>query len=382
LGAQDLNLHPFQIQLGDKVATVSKAGIGQVAHVYKLSIDDHAYAFKVPNDPARMDIHGSYAETAAFTFLSNKKVSDLIQFHAANPSPTGGWMLTEFVAKPVQREGEPLAEILAMHELRLGDDWSANRGPGNVVWDLGGIEPTGVKCPTSLRELDELLENPHDGAIAARKLDGFTDQSVLKEALMHCLKYPRVGGQVARTAAQLLNNPADLHDVLSKALDTEGAAGRAAFELDGLAGTPYITDLFYKALSNPESRVEATKMIDKLPVADRGPAFNAAFLFPDDRAMAARSIPSLLESDRAEAIREAMEYPGSRYVVYKLRSKTQTLSATEREDMAIALKQYLQSYGLEMGATAHQAKLTAEHWLKMPQPMSQMLGSGTAKGKQ
>jgi hypothetical protein len=128
--------------------------------------------------------------------------------------------------------------------------------------------------------------------------------------------------------------------------------------------------------------VEATKMIDKLPVADRGPAFNAAFLFPDDRAMAARSIPSLLESDRAEAIREAMEYPGSRYVVYKLRSKTQTLSATEREDMAIALKQYLQSYGLEMGATAHQAKLTAEHWLKMPQPMSQMLGSGTAKGKQ
>ncbi|MBS2006969.1 MAG: hypothetical protein JST01_08010 [Cyanobacteria bacterium SZAS TMP-1] len=363
LGAQDLEMPPFDVSIGDKKLSVSKIGIGEVAHVYKLSIDGHDYAFKVPNDPERMDVHGSYAETAAFAFLSSKKVSDLIDFHAANPSSKGGWLLTEFVSQPVKREGEPLSDILAQHNLRLGDDWSANRGPGNVVWDLGGIEPIRFEPPRTLEALQRGIDSPEAQMIAGRRLGNITDPAELKEALMFCLDEPAISGQVARTAAQRLKNPSDLADVLSHALDTEGAAGRAAFELDKLAGTPFIKDLYYKALRNPESRVEAAKMIDKLPLQERTEAFNTAFMYRECRAMAARSIPSLPALDRAGATAQAMEYPGSRYVLLRQRMNRGDVSPELENESNNALRQYLQSYGIDGGARPGGREMTAAQWL-------------------
>ncbi len=351
LGANDLHLQPFEVGFGDKTVTVSKVGIGEVAHVYKLSADGQDYAFKVPNDPARMDVHGTYSETAAFVHLAKGKVSDLIDFHAANPAPTGGWMLTEFVSKPVARQGRPLADVLAEQGLMLGDDWSANRGPGNVAWDLGGIEPIGVARPKSLEQLQGLLSDPVNSVIAGRKLDGIKDQAELKEALLLCLESPSVGGQVARSAVRLLHDPADLNQVLSRALETPGAAGRAAFELDQMSNTPYITALFYKALANPESRVEATKQIDKLPPEERLAAFNAAFVFPEARAMAARSIASIPDAEgRAAAVEKASAYPESNFVQYQLKSRTGSLTREEEAEKQGAFEDYLDRAGLATGS--------------------------------
>ena len=188
-------------------------------------------------------------------------------------------MLTEYADRPVLRSGRPVAKILADQGLILGDDWSANRGPGNVAWDLGGIEPKKSTKPTSLEQLQEVLQTTNGKMIAGRNLDRISDAEI-KAALLLCLDTPSVGGQVARTAARRLDG-SDLAEVLDKALATPGAAGRAAFELDRLARSEYITPLFYKALLSPEARVEAVKQIDKLPREERKAAFDAAFVYPD-----------------------------------------------------------------------------------------------------
>ena len=324
-GTTDLELKPFNIDIGSKQVTVSKIGSGEVAHVYKLSIDNQDYAFKVPTDPARMDVHGSYFETGAFAHLSKEKISDLIDFHAANPGPEGGWMLTEFVSKPVTRSGRPLADVLAEKNLVLGDDWGPNRGPGNVVWDLGGIEPQYVKKPTTLSDFEDLLNTRSGQQIAARKLDNIKYQDDLKEALIRSLDSPSITGQVARTAARNLTDLADIAQVLDLALGKEGGAGRAAFELDRLANTPYITDLYYKALKSDQSRLEAVKQIDKLPPKDRKEAFDAAFAYPDARAMAARSIDSIPGlAYRLDAATKASQYPGSKFCAISSSIKTET----------------------------------------------------------
>ena len=370
LGATDLKLPTFQFQLGFEKVEVSKVAIGEVAHVYKLSIDGKDYAFKVPNDPARMDIHGSYSEVAAFTYLSKHKVSDLVEFHAANPSPKGGWILTEFVSKPVQKEGSTIQEVLAKSGLELSDDWSANRGPGNVVWDLGGIEPKGIKYPTSLTELQNLLATSEGQFAAARKLSGIKDQAELKQALLLCLSYESISGQVARSAVKFLHSSADLNDVLSKSLETKGAAGRAAFELDAMADTPYMTALFYKALKNPESRVEAVKHLDKLPASERKAAFDAAFEYPEARPMATRSVVSITDPiELGAAAAKAAQDPGSLYLLYQNLSRYQPLTESELQTRQKSFEEYFQSHGLDIlekeGIRA--VKLSFDSWMQKMQ---------------
>ncbi len=383
-GAMDLDLKPFNIDLGTKQLTVTKIGTGEVAHVYMLSLDNCDYAFKVPTDPSRFDVHGSFFETAAFTFLSKEKINDLIDFHAANPGPTGGWMLTEYVGKSVVRDGRPLADILSQNGLVLGDDWSPNRGPGNVVWDLGGIEPKYAKHPATLSDFEDYLNTSDGWLIAARKLDSMKNQDDLKEALIKSLEMPSLQGQVARTAARQLKTPEDLAAVLDLALEKQGGAGRAAFELDRLANTSFITPLFFKALRSDEARLEAVKQIDKLPAEDRKRAFDAAFTYPDARAMAARSIYSIPDpAERQAATEKAAEYPGSSFVLHQRQSKIGALSPEQERIRQNAFAEYLDRFGL---ATGNNSKisgkpLSLDQWLteQKNNPQGQWLNNGTAE---
>ncbi|HNB21781.1 MAG TPA: hypothetical protein PKZ32_05180, partial [Candidatus Melainabacteria bacterium] len=344
LGAIQIDLPEFEIKAGEGKIKVTKAGIGEVAHVYKLKVGDESFAFKVPSDAMRQDVHGVAAETAAFAFLNKHKISDLVEFYAANPNAEG-WMLTEFVEKPKQREGTPLKEILDRYGLTLGDDWSANRGPGNVVWDIGGIEPKEVNSPSTLPELEKLLNTPEGKMIAGRKLGNFTDQSTLKEALLMVLNWDKNAGQVPRTAVRLLKNSDDISEVLSRSLRSSGSAGRAAFELDRLSETPLISKLFYEAITKKESRLEAAKMIDRLPKSDRFEAFKQAIIYPEARAMAARSIESLPSNNRKAAIEMLQSDPGARYVMLE----TRLMKGNHFEDKQNALEQYFDQYGLKTG---------------------------------
>jgi len=160
------------------------------------------------------------------------------------------------------------------------------------------------------------------------------------------LQQSEISGQVARTAAKNLTSPGDLRDVLSQALETKGAAGRAAFELDRLANTPYISDLFYKALHNPESRLEAAKMIDQLPTAERAQAFDAEFAYPEARAMAARSLPSLPAGEASARYAEALKYPGASYVIHKLEGENSETNTSEKVKTNRALQHFLESQNL------------------------------------
>jgi hypothetical protein len=305
LGAADLGLPEFKVQLGDTTVGVKRVGVGETASVYRLTADGKDFAFKVVHDPARIDVHGSYSEAGAFTFLSKYPIRDLVKFHASNPGSSGGWLLNDFVTKPVNQTGLELREVLAKNKLVLGDDWSANRGPGGIVWDVGGIEPVSVVPPKSLAEFRDLLNSSQDRMIAGRKMSSI-DNAQIKDALMLALDYPQVSGQVPRSAARLLHDKNELADVLRKALKTPGAAGRAAFELDYLKGTPHIKELYYEALKNPESRIEAAKQIDRLAPQDRKQAIDSAFRYPESRAMAARAIASLPEgADKTNAMRMA-----------------------------------------------------------------------------
>ncbi|MDQ5936995.1 MAG: hypothetical protein QG574_4335 [Cyanobacteriota bacterium erpe_2018_sw_21hr_WHONDRS-SW48-000092_B_bin.40] len=305
LGATDLGLPEFKVQLGDTTVGVKRVGVGETASVYRLTADGKDFAFKVVHDPARIDVHGSYSEAGAFTFLSKYPIRDLVKFHASNPGSSGGWLLNDFVTKPVNQTGLELREVLAKNKLVLGDDWSANRGPGGIVWDVGGIEPVSVVPPKSLAEFRDLLNSSQDRMIAGRKMSSI-DNAQVKDALMLALDYPQVSGQVPRSAARLLHDKNELADVLRKALNTPGAAGRAAFELDYLKGTAHIKELYYEALKNPESRIEAAKQIDRLAPQDRKQAIDAAFKYPESRAMAARAIASLPEGpDKTKAMQMA-----------------------------------------------------------------------------
>ena len=354
LGAVDMGMPDFKFELGAKTVNVHKVDIGEVAHVYKLSAGGQDFAFKVPNDPARMDVHGTYAETGAFVFFSKENVGDISRFHAANPSPSGGWILTEF--NPVSRPGVTLNDSMAKNHLVLGDTWGfsggwgPNRSPGGAVWDLGGIEPQGVPRPTNLASFRELLETRDGRMMAGRRVDRLTDPSQFKSALMLSLDYSEPAGQVARSAARGLRNPADLSDVLDKALETPGAAGRAAFELDSLKGTQYINRLFYKGLSNPESRIGVTQQIDKLAPEDRRPAIYTAFRYPDARPMATRAIPSLTDSiDRAQATRLAQTDPGSQYILLKTQAADLHIPPHQIETaLNSSLDEYLRINGLKM----------------------------------
>ncbi|MBA4076909.1 MAG: hypothetical protein C0508_17850, partial [Cyanobacteria bacterium PR.023] len=149
------------------------------------------------------------------------------------------------------------------------------------------------------------LNSSQDRMIAGRKMSSI-DNAQVKDALMLALDYPQVSGQVPRSAARLLHDKNELADVLRKALNTPGAAGRAAFELDYLKGTAHIKELYYEALKNPESRIEAAKQIDRLAPQDRKQAIDAAFKYPESRAMAARAIASLPEGpDKTKAMQMA-----------------------------------------------------------------------------
>ncbi|MBN8661138.1 MAG: hypothetical protein J0M35_12295 [Candidatus Obscuribacter phosphatis] len=341
LGAMQIDLPATEVQFGDKQIKVEKIAIGEVAHVYKLSLGHEDYAFKVPTDPARHDIHGSAAETAAFALLSKHKVSNLIDFHAANVGKSG-WMLTEFVDRAKHREGEPIEAVLDRYTLKLGDDWSANRGPGNVVWDLGGLEPKNLKSPTTLAKFEQLLQSPEGSLVAGRKVDSLPSQDAIKTALALALEHSDNNGQVPRTAVRLLTDAKDVNEILEKSLEKTGAAGRAAFELDRLKGTPYITERFYQAIANPESRLEAAKSIDKLPPHERYRAFETAFAFGEARPLATRAIPSLAPEYKQAAITMAKQDPGSLYVLMDMNLlKTESASDKER-----AFKLYLDKNSL------------------------------------
>ena len=354
-GAVDMRMPTLDLKIGEARVEVSKIGIGEVAHVYKLSVDGQDFAFKIPNDRARADVHGATFETGAFVALSRHQVSDLIDFHAAHTNTDGGagWMMTEYVDTPVKRAGKPLAEVLAKQGLVLGDDWSANRGPGNVVWDLGGIQPALDVRPKTLTELDQFLGTPQGKMIAGRSLSYLKDQTELKAALLLCLDQPSLEGQVARTAVRSLKDDGDINDVLNAALLTRGGAGRAAFELDRLQGTAYITDLFYHALNNPESRVEAAKHIDKLPTDKRLAAFEAAFVYPEARPMAARSVYAIAEgTDRTNAVNIIATDPGATYTYLQMLSLKQPLSDADQAQKSQALKDYLDRHGLKLATGA------------------------------
>ncbi|MBA4079629.1 MAG: hypothetical protein C0508_31690, partial [Cyanobacteria bacterium PR.023] len=105
LGATDLGLPEFKVQLGDTTVGVKRVGVGETASVYRLTADGKDFAFKVVHDPARIDVHGSYSEAGAFTFLSKYPIRDLVKFHASNPGSSGGWLLNDFVTKPVNQTG-------------------------------------------------------------------------------------------------------------------------------------------------------------------------------------------------------------------------------------------------------------------------------------
>ncbi len=104
LAARDIGLPAFEIQMGSAPLAVSKAGIGNIGHVYKLSTPSEDLAMKVYSGTPNFDIHGVQAETGALTFLSKYDIKDLMRFHAADPSK--GWILSEFIDKPVARPGK------------------------------------------------------------------------------------------------------------------------------------------------------------------------------------------------------------------------------------------------------------------------------------
>lgn len=364
LGSLQIDLPATEVQFGDKLIKVEKIAIGEVAHVYKLNLGHENYAFKVPTDPARYDIHGSAAETAAFALLSKHQVNNLIDFHVANVGKSG-WMLTEFVDRAKHREGEPIEAVLDRYALKLGDDWSANRGPGNVVWDLGGIEPKNLKAPTTLANFDQFLKTAEGSMMAGRNVSGLPSQEAIKTALISALNQSDNIGQVPRTAVRLLNDPKDVNEVLQKSLEKTGSAGRAAFELDRLKGTPFITERFYQAIANPESRLEATKSIDKLPPHERHRAFETAFAFGEARPLAARAIPSLLPEYRKAAIDMAKQDPGSLYVLMDM-NLLKTESASEKER---AFKLYLEKNSLS----------TISDSVALKRPLSEFAGTNDSK---
>lgn len=312
LGAVDLALPEFKIQLGETTVGVKKIGMGETATVYQLSANGKDFAFKVVHDPARIDVHGSYSEVGALTYLSQYQIRDLNKFHASNPGGSGGWALNDFVSKPVTQPGVELKTVLKEKGLQLGDDWSANRGPGGIIWDVGGIEPIAIGHPRTLASFRDLLNSEQGRMIAGRRMNNI-EPTQAKEALLLALNHPEASGQVPRSAARILHDKGELAEVLHKALKTPGAAGRAAFELDYLKGTPHIRDLYFAALKNPESRIEASKQIDRLAPQDRMQAFEAAFQYPECRPMAARAIASLPNaSDRATARQMAEQDSGAK----------------------------------------------------------------------
>lgn len=371
LATKDLNLPELTFNLGEQEITVKKAGVGETASVYRLSTGSADFAFKIVNDPERMDIHGSYSEAGAFVYLSKFPIANLVQFHAASPSSSGGWLLNEFVTKERSRSsqnGISLEKVLDEQGFVLGDDWQPNRGPGGIIWDIGGIEPKTFNKPTNLAEFERLLNTEDGKRIACRQLDLISNQQELKTALIMGLEYPELCGQVPRTAAKYLSNPRMLNEVLSAALETKGAAGRAAFELDSLAGTAFIKGLFLKALDNPESRLEAVKHIDKLNHGDRLEAFEKAFSYPDAKAMAARFIPSLPSlREQAIARAKAISHPSSRAVQLLLSNKSQSETTKQVQEefntlMSPADRQPMQtedSPGLPFSSAEKQAWLNS-----------------------
>lgn len=94
LGTRPLGLKAFDIKLGDKVARVEKAGVGALGHVLCVTVDGRRYAVKMLNDSARIDTHGSLAESGILSYASALDAQGIIKLHAANPN--AGWFVLDW----------------------------------------------------------------------------------------------------------------------------------------------------------------------------------------------------------------------------------------------------------------------------------------------
>ena len=230
LAARDIGLPAFEIQMGSAPLAVSKAGIGNIGHVYKLSTPSEDLAMKVYSGTPNFDIHGVQAETGALTFLSKYDIKDLMRFHAADPSK--GWILSEFIDKPVARPGQNLSDVLKKLKLDLTDDAPRNRGPGGIAWDLGGLQSTkDVQASTSLSGFQKLLERSETARLAG-SVSPYVTGAQRKTAMLLALENGESAAQVPRAARNLLRETENWREVISKALETTGAGNRAALELN------------------------------------------------------------------------------------------------------------------------------------------------------
>lgn len=325
-GSYSISLPKMKIKLGDKDASFVKLGNGKIGHVYKLGVDGQPKAFKVFNDAARIDTHGSYAETGFNLALNRAGVNDCIDLYFAGP----GWSAVEYgsVDSLAKKTGHiSVSDYLKSHGLFLGDDWGPNRGPGGIVWDLGGIEAQSYKHIDTIDDFRQLFDSPLTRMSAGRKISHLQSVEERYSALMHCMQYPETRAQAMRSCKYI---PEKMRtEILSQGLDFSESAGRAAFEID-LAPIADRSKLFKKALTKPEARTEAAKMIDHLPEgSDRLDAFMEAWKYPECRPMATRCIKSL-PSEKIKQVEElAMSDPGSRFVLLDMKQKSRGLSAEE-----------------------------------------------------
>lgn len=346
-GTYGINLGKMRFMMGSKEAVIEKLGEGEIGHVYKITVDGKDRAFKVFYDPKRIDVHGTFGEINANVTLNAAKVTDCIDFYAANPY--AGWSMVEYLApesKSLKQGNLTVRDYLSRRGFEYVDDWGPNRGPGGKIWDLGGIEPD---CPnfSTFSDFKKLFLDPKTRMVAGRRISRIYNPDERAQAVFYCLENPETSAQAIRTARRMSSDPR-ITEILSKGLDYEESAGRAAYELN-VAPKNDRLELLRKALTKPEARIEAAKMLDYIPEHERAQAFHEAWKYPECRPMIARSVPGMQNHPGHQVMRIMImegKDPGAKLAYLSIKEKVSGLTEAEQQIKKSSLVNYFANHGL------------------------------------
>lgn len=152
--ATQLRANPLQagtsdsFAIGNRAAVITRKGGRNISDYYELQFSgQEPIALKVFKETKLVGTHGAYGEVAMTREALKAGVVDIPELYLANPTGTGGWMLSERITpgKPVP-EGLRLFDFLKRHGLEHLDQNEGTQVGGYFV-DLGGIRASKFDGP-------------------------------------------------------------------------------------------------------------------------------------------------------------------------------------------------------------------------------------------
>lgn len=356
VGTTEINLPELKFKNDTSDITVNKKlGTGVFGNVYEVRIGDKEYALKVFTDPNRVDVHGAIGETSYHMSTTNKGICDKAEFYCANVKD--GWMLSEL------KKDEKKYDLAKRGSVKLGDylekqgfstaDFYGPNCKGNIVIDIGGIYG-GRKKVKDFAEFKRQYDDPKNSMMMGRC-------AITEEQFNECFNHPESRAQVAR-ATRTMHDDDLKHKLLERAMDFPESSTAAIFETTEAAPERRY-ELFKKALTKPEARIEAAKIIDSIPEHQRTQAFFEAWQHPECRPMLGKSLYTLQKSPDYEKMHNlviAGDDNGARLAYLSLKEGMSGLTGEEQRLKESSLKGYFAENGLNIHQSAQEVSALPE----------------------